>query len=1131
VAECQPVVLKNHKKKQGVFSMIKLHLTRLAVALAACGPAFAATPAANQLPTGARVTAGQASVSQSGAAALTVNQSSASAVINWQTFNLGSSASVNFVQPSASSATLNRVLDSNPSQIFGRITAPGQVFFSNPNGMYFAPGASVEVGSLAATTHSISDADFMAGAYRFTRNGANGSIVNEGQLQAGLGGYIALLAPQVRNQGVVVAQLGTVALAAGEAYALQMQGNQLANVRVTPGTLQALVENGNAVRAPGGLIILSAQAADQLRGSVVRSSGELAANGLGLRNGRVVLDAGADGTVQVSGRVQANQSNGNGGQISLSGRTIELQNGARLEAMGSSGGGSVLVGGDWQGSGTLAQATTVRMDGGASIDASATQQGNGGRVVLWSDVRKQDSQTTAGGSISARGGAQGGAGGQVETSGHQLDVSGLRVNAGATHGAAGQWLLDPFDYTIDLLAANAIMNGLQLGASVTVSTNTNNPGFGSAGNPNGGGDITLNSNIVSSALEGAPALTLDAGRNIVLNANISVGPRPPFALPDSKGVVGYRPLDVTLHAAGGSISGAGNINTGGGLLTLNQTGTGVMSGVIGGSGAVSKLGSGTVVFTGNNTYSGGTTISEGSLQIGNDGTSGSLGSGFITNNGALVYKRSDATTFTNLSGGSGSFTQAGSGKLTVTNGGYIGSTGTVTINRGSQMQMCNGDTHCSMASLDILVNGELIYNDAENRTITKSYRGDGRLSFVSAYTTTLTGTSNFSGLTSIAAGATLQLGNGGTTGTLGTGAIAVEGGLVVNHSNTVALANAISGSGSLAQIGTGTTILTGNNSYGRTTISAGTLQVGNGGSSGTLGLGDVSNNASLVFLRGADTTIANTISGSGNVRARIGGNLTVGGSMNQGSTIDLQATQGLQVLADLASAGGTTLHSGGNMGLHANIRNSGSGAITLTAGDGTQASGASLRAAPGATIVQNANADVLLSTDGQGDLTPARIVKTGTGGGNIVLAAGRLLAAGNGAGGQLKPLAGNTVSNAGTGTLYVYSGSFSTTGNPALLSAGFYPLTYEGAAPGSFNTAYGRAYGDTLANGPSAQLLMREYAGPVPGYNIARAALTLVDAAYTNCSCDFLCSASVHFAGRLAGKRDAVVHDERMALR
>ncbi len=199
-------------------------------------PAIAA-PTTTQLPTGGQVVAGQAGVTQSGAT-MTVNQTSQRAAINWQTFDVGSEAQVNFVQPDSNSAILNRVTGPDPSQIFGRINANGQVFLINPSGVYFSPGSSVNVGSFTATTHDIDDNDFMDGNLTFTRNGATGSIVNDGTIVVDLKGYVALLAPEVRNNGVILAQMGTVAMAAGEAYELQFdQNNRLINIRVEPATV------------------------------------------------------------------------------------------------------------------------------------------------------------------------------------------------------------------------------------------------------------------------------------------------------------------------------------------------------------------------------------------------------------------------------------------------------------------------------------------------------------------------------------------------------------------------------------------------------------------------------------------------------------------------------------------------------------------------------------------------------------------------------------------------------------------------------------------------------------------------------------------------------------------------------
>jgi filamentous hemagglutinin family protein len=449
------------KRAAGV---VLLAAAAVAAGLPEIGAAQTALPPST-LPTGGQVVAGQASIGQN-ATTLNVNQTSQRAAIDWQTFNVGSAASVNFNQPSSSAVTLNRVLSSNPSQIFGQINANGQVFLTNPAGIYFAPGASANVGGLVATTHGISNSDFMAGSNRFTRDGATGSVINEGQLGAGLGGYIALLAPEVRNTGVVIAQMGTVALAAGEAYELQFTNGSLANIQVEPATLAALVDNRHAVQAPDGFIILSAQAADHLQGGVVRNSGSLEANGL-------VNDGG----------------------------TIRL----------------------------LASDRVVH-SGGISVDAARGSGGNGGTAMLISDLGNPDSQTVVSGSINARGGELGGNGGFIETSGHWLNVSGSRINASASRGQSGLWLLDPYDVTIgssasgttyassfvpgadSTILASDIATTLQGGTSVTITT-------GTSGGSNG--DITVASAITKASGNTDVTLTLQAANSIVVDQAIS----------------------------------------------------------------------------------------------------------------------------------------------------------------------------------------------------------------------------------------------------------------------------------------------------------------------------------------------------------------------------------------------------------------------------------------------------------------------------------------------------------------------------------------------------------------------------------------------------------------------------------
>ena len=179
---------------------------------------------ATTLPTGGRVAAGNAviatDVSKANAPVLNVNQTSQSAIVNWDKFDLGSAATVNFNQPNAQASTLNRIGNASPSQINGKINAPGEVVLVNNAGIYFTKSANIDVGAVVATTHNISDADYLAGKANYDRNGATGKVVNEGNIRTGLGGYVALLAPEVRNSGVIVAQMGTVVLAAGESITL-----------------------------------------------------------------------------------------------------------------------------------------------------------------------------------------------------------------------------------------------------------------------------------------------------------------------------------------------------------------------------------------------------------------------------------------------------------------------------------------------------------------------------------------------------------------------------------------------------------------------------------------------------------------------------------------------------------------------------------------------------------------------------------------------------------------------------------------------------------------------------------------------------------------------------------------------
>ncbi|MBM3825737.1 MAG: filamentous hemagglutinin N-terminal domain-containing protein, partial [Verrucomicrobia bacterium] len=563
--------------------------------------AFAQTaPATNALPSGGQVAAGQVSMATTGAPGsptLQVTQGSDRAIVNWQAFDVGRDATVRFDQPSASSAILNRVVGTDASRIFGRVEANGQVFLVNPQGVYFGPSSSVDVGSFVASTLSIRDADFLAGRLNFSRDGATGSVVNEGTIRSALGGYVALLAPEVRNAGVILAQAGTVVLAAGEAVSFNFDpAAGVTGLLVEPATVRALVENRRIVAAPGGQVIVSAQAHNALAAGVIRNTGEIAATGIAQDGGRIYL--GASDTVEQGGLVDASAAAGKGGDITVVAPTIALLDSSSLLAEGELGGGRVRVGGEWQGGGTLPQSRLVTMDATALIDASARRLGAGGEVVLWSDVRDAASLTQAAGRILARGGRLGGDGGRVETSGRVLDVPSLSVDTRAPAGRTGDWLLDPVNITIADSGGNLTPAQLRAGLLTSnVSISTAGSGSASGVSPTysaGAGDITISSVIeslspnsltltadnninVSAVVRMAGALTLNAGNLINLGANVTTGGDQTY-----NGAVNLTSA-VTLSSYGWDVSNYQWLASQG-ELTARFGGSSVMFRVVGGTG-------------------------------------------------------------------------------------------------------------------------------------------------------------------------------------------------------------------------------------------------------------------------------------------------------------------------------------------------------------------------------------------------------------------------------------------------------------------------------------------------------------------------------------------------------------------
>src|SRR4051812_33110796 len=328
-------------------------------------------PAYSQaLPTGGQVAAGSAVISRPAATALRVDQSSQNAILNWQTFSIGAGNSVVFQQPSASSVALNRVLGSNASEIFGSLTANGQIFLVNPNGVLFGRGSQIDVGGLAASTLGMKDGDFMSGRYVFSNGGGAGSVVNAGTITT-LSGYAALIGPQVSNTGVINARMGTVAMAAGDAVTLDMVGDGLISVRVDAAAVNASAINSGTITADGGNVLLTARSANALLDTVVSNDGVIRANAITERGGSIFLDGGSTGVTSVTGILEASGlgAGQKGGHVTVLGDKVGLFGNSVITASGDAGGGTVLIGGNYQGKGPEHNASATFMSFGSTVSA------------------------------------------------------------------------------------------------------------------------------------------------------------------------------------------------------------------------------------------------------------------------------------------------------------------------------------------------------------------------------------------------------------------------------------------------------------------------------------------------------------------------------------------------------------------------------------------------------------------------------------------------------------------------------------------------------------------------------------------------------------------------------------------
>ena len=448
------------------------------------------------MPTGGQIQSGQGTIAQNGKN-MTVTQQSGKMAVDWTQFNIARDEAVKFAQPGRDAVALNRITGGQKSVIDGALSANGNLFLVNPNGVVFGKTSSIEVGSLVASTAQLSDT-FMKSFAGSTANlnltigeGNNSAILNEGTITA-QGGLVVLHAAQVENTGTISNPGGTVALAAAKQLTLSPDSDGKLNYAVDGELAQAKALNSGRIQADGGYVVMTAKSADDVLGTVVNNTGTIEAKTLRQdEKGQILLDGGQSGQVEVSGTLDASGTDEgqSAGSIKVIGQKTLVHDNTNLLAKGSVDGGKIETSGD-----------VLSLGNGLTIDAKGTQGKAGEWLLDPLDVIIADSDPTT-------------------TSNYDNAEKKTAADSDFTSGSASIGYNDPDATTANASSVNSAVTWistdmvekmLNAGTNVTIQ----------AAATNGSANIIVKNDIEKTAGKDA-TFTLDAMRNITINGNIS----------------------------------------------------------------------------------------------------------------------------------------------------------------------------------------------------------------------------------------------------------------------------------------------------------------------------------------------------------------------------------------------------------------------------------------------------------------------------------------------------------------------------------------------------------------------------------------------------------------------------------
>jgi autotransporter-associated beta strand protein len=932
------------------------------------------------------------------------------------------------------------------------------------------------------------------GAQTLTLTGASGTfsgVIADGGMGGGAGGSLEIAGGTETLMGVNT-YTGATTIDAGATLALSGTGSIA--------TSAGVVANGtfdiSQTTAGASIATLSGSGVVDLGGQTLTLTGTSTQAGPNDVFFGVLADGGIGGGTG-GGLTIASGTEGLAGVNTYTGATT-IDSGALL-AIGLAG--------------SIAQSSGVTANGTFDISvsysgASIKSLSGSGAVALGSQTLTLTGASGTFSGVISDGGLAGGTGGSLILAGGTEILTGANTYTGSTTINSGATL------ALGDSGSIATSSGVTANGTFDISQTTSGASIttlsGSGAVALGGQTLTLTNAgdtfsgvIADGGIGGGTggSLILASGTEILTGANTYTGSTTinsgaTLALAGSGAIAASAvsangTLDISESTAGasiGSLSGSGSVALGGQALTLTSA-NGTFSGVIAdggigaGTGGSLIIAGGTETLTGANTYTGNTAIGAGaSLQLGAGGTTGSI-AGNVADDGTLVFNRADTVTYSGVVSGTGALTQAGTGTVILT--GVNTYTGSTTINSGATLALAgsgaiaasavsaNGTLDISQSTAgasigslsgsgSVALGGQALTLTSANGTFSGVIAdggigaGTGGSLIIAGGTETLTGANTYTGNTAIGAGASLQLGAGGTTGSIA-GNVADDGTLVFNRADTVTYSGVVSGTGALTQAGTGTVILTGVNTYtGSTTINSGaTLALAGSGSiaassgvtaNGTFDISQTTSGASVASLSGSGVV---DLGGETLTLASASGTFTGvisdsgAGSNTVGTVVVASGTQILTgantYTGNTAIAAGATLQvgNGGTSGsLAGNVSDDGAlvfnRADTVTYSGVVFGTGAVTQSGTGTTILNGVNTVTGVTTVQAGVLEVGDASHTSASlAGNVVVGSSGTLRGHGTVAGSVTNTAGGTVAPGGTiGTLTV--GSYAQGANSTL---------------------------------------------------------------------------------------------------